>query len=415
MNAFGYRAGELQAESVSVRELAERYGTPLYVYSRGHFTAQYKALTKALKAVKPLLCYSVKANSNGAVIRAFAKLGSGFDIVSGGELFRVRQAGVDPSKIVYAGVGKTLPEIEYALREGILFFTVESEPEAALISGAAKRLGVKGRVAFRVNPGVDPKTHTYISTGKKENKFGLDPERVRNACEAAARLPNIEIAGLHMHIGSQILSADPFAEALKTVAGLAAELKGRYPAFRYLDIGGGIGIQYKPGQEPLEPGQYAAALVPGLQKLDLAVVMEPGRFLVGNGGILVCRVQVVKESHFKKFVVIDAGMNDLIRPALYQAHHEVLPVHETAGTLFGDLVGPICESGDFLAADRELPAVQTGDLLAVLSAGAYGFSMSSSYNSRPRAAEVMVEGSRHAVVRERETWADLARGERAFS
>jgi diaminopimelate decarboxylase len=273
---------------------------------------------------------------------------------------------------------------------------------------------VKGRVAFRVNPGVDPRTHTYISTGKKENKFGLDLERVRQAYAAAARMPNLEIVGLHMHIGSQILSAEPFAEAMKVVAGLAGELKALYPSFRYMDIGGGIGIQYKPDQDALDPNAYASALVPWLQKLGLEVVMEPGRGLVGNGGILVCRVVAVKESYFKKFVVIDAGMNDLIRPALYQAHHEVVAVKETADKLFGDLVGPICESGDFLAADRELPAAKAGDLLAVMSAGAYGFSMSSTYNSRPRVAEVMVEGTRHALVRERETWPDLVRGEKPF-
>ncbi len=414
MKAFEYRSGELHAEGVPVRELAERYGTPLYVYSRGHLTAQYRALAEAMGAIKPRIAYSVKANSNGAVIRAFAEQGAGFDIVSGGELYRVRRAGVEASRVVYAGVGKTPSEIDYALREGILFFTVESEPEAALIAESAKRLGVKGRVAFRVNPGVDPKTHTYISTGKKENKFGLDLERVRHACEAAARLPNLEVVGLHLHIGSQILSADPFAEALNTVAGLARELQAKHPGFRYMDIGGGIGIQYKPGQEPLAPETYAAAVAPWLKELGLEVVVEPGRYLVGNSGILVCRVQVVKESHFKKFVVVDAGMNDLIRPALYQAHHEIQAAHETAGRLFGDLVGPICESGDFLAADRELPMVKAGDLLAVMSAGAYGFSMASTYNSRPRAAEVMVEGSRHALVRERENWPDLVRGERFF-
>jgi diaminopimelate decarboxylase len=415
VKAFGYQGNELQVEGVAVRELAERYGTPLYIYSRSHFAAQYRALADAMKAVKPLICYSVKANSNGAVLRTFADQGAGFDIVSGGELFRIRQAGGDPAKVVYAGVGKSMPEIEYALREGILFFTCESEPEAVMIAEAAKRLGVKGRIAFRVNPNVDPKTHTYISTGKKENKFGLDLERVRKAYAAAAALPSLEIVGLHTHIGSQILSAEPFAEAMGVVAGLAAELKAQYPTFRYMDIGGGIGIQYKPEQSELAMTAYAAALLPGLQKLGLQVVLEPGRCLVGNGGALVTRVVAVKDSHFKKFVVIDAGMNDLIRPALYQAHHEIQAVKQAEGKLFGDLVGPICESGDFLAADRELPACQAGDLLAVMSAGAYGFSMSSTYNSRPRLAEVMVEGTRHALVRERETWPDLIRGERPFA
>ncbi len=415
MKAFGYQGGELQAEGVPVRDLAERYGTPLYIYSRSHFISQYRALAEAMKAVKPLICYSVKANSSGAVLRTFADQGAGFDIVSGGELYRIRQAGGDPSKVVYAGVGKSMPEIEYALREGILFFTVESEPEAFMIAEAAKRLGVKGRIAFRANPGVDPKTHTYISTGKKENKFGLDLERVRKAYAAAAAHPSLEIVGLHVHIGSQILSAEPFAEAMGVVAGLAAELKALYPTFRYMDIGGGIGIQYKPEQTELAMSAYAAAVEPWLKKLGLQVVLEPGRSLVGNGGVLVTRVVAVKESYFKKFVVIDAGMNDLIRPALYQAHHEIQPVKETGGKLFGDLVGPICESGDFLAADRDLPACGPGDLLAVMSAGAYGFSMSSTYNSRPRLAEVMVEGTRHALVRERETWPDLIRGERPFA
>jgi diaminopimelate decarboxylase len=284
-----------------------------------------------------------------------------------------------------------------------------------MIAEAAKRLGVKGRIAFRANPGVDPKTHTYISTGKKENKFGLDLERVRKAYAAAAAHPSLEIVGLHVHIGSQILSAEPFAEAMGVVAGLAAELKALYPTFRYMDIGGGIGIQYKPEQTELAMSAYAAAVEPWLKKLGLQVVLEPGRSLVGNGGVLVTRVVAVKESYFKKFVVIDAGMNDLIRPALYQAHHEIQPVKETGGKLFGDLVGPICESGDFLAADRDLPACGPGDLLAVMSAGAYGFSMSSTYNSRPRLAEVMVEGTRHALVRERETWPDLIRGERPFA
>lgn len=414
VNEFSYRGGELFAEGVAVRELAERYGTPLYIYSRSHFAAQYRALAEAMAAVSPRIAYSVKANSNGAVIRSFAGQGACFDIVSGGELFRVRRAGVAADRIVYAGVGKTAAEIEYALREGILFFTVESEPEAMQIGETARRLGVRGRVAFRVNPGVDPQTHTYISTGKKENKFGLDLERVRRACEAAGRHPSLEVAGLHLHIGSQILSPAPFAEALETVSGLVRELKARHAGFRFLDIGGGIGIRYKPDQEPLAPAAYAQAVLPPLRALGLDVVLEPGRFLVGNGGLLVARVQVVKESYFKTFVVVDAGMNDLIRPSLYQAHHEVTAVHETAERLFGDLVGPICESGDFLAADRDLPAVRAGDLLAVQSAGAYGFSMASTYNSRPRAAEVMVEGARHALVREREAWPDLVRGERFF-
>lgn len=411
MNTFLYRGENLFAERVSVRSLAERYGTPLYVYSRRHLREQYRALARAMSAVKPLICYSMKANSNGAVVRTFLDEGAGLDIVSGGELFRALRAGADPSTIVFAGVGKTSDEIEYALRQGILFFTVESEAEARRISECAVRLRRRGRIAFRANPDVDPKTHKYTSTGKKENKFGLDLARVMRAYRAASRLPNIEIAGLHMHIGSQILSAQPFAAALRKVLALCAELRAAYPAFRFLDIGGGLGIAYRPGQEPLDPAVYAARLMPMLRRAGLRVVLEPGRNLVGNAGLLVCRVQYVKAGPAKTFVVADAGMNDLIRPSLYEAYHEIVPVRRTRGRLHGDLVGPICESGDFIALDRELPRVGQGDLLAVRSAGAYGFSMASNYNSRPRPAEVMVDGARSFVIRKRETREDLVRGE----
>jgi diaminopimelate decarboxylase len=411
MNAFTYINDQLHAENVPLAELAERFGTPLYVYSRGHLRAQFRGLSEAMQAVDPLICYSVKANSNGAVLQTFAAEGAGFDIVSGGELFRVIRAGGDPGKIVFAGVGKTHAEISYALESGILFFTVESEPEAERISQCASKAGVKGRIAFRINPDVDPKTHRYISTGKRENKFGLNFERTLNAYEIAATLPCIEIAGLHMHIGSQILSPQPFADAIDRVSELCATLRKRYGTFRYLDIGGGIGIQYESDQAPLEPAEYAAAVVPALQSAGLEVVMEPGRNLAGNAGVLVCRVQYVKDNPLKKFVVVDAGMNDLLRPSLYQAYHEVLPVNANDHTFTGDLVGPICESGDFIAADRELPAVKEGDLLAVNSVGAYGFAMASTYNSRPLAAEVMVEGDRDWLVRERETWDDLVRSE----
>ncbi len=412
MNAFTYRQGELFIENVPVRALAEQYGTPLYVYSRNHLRAQFQTLAQAMAPARPLICYSVKANSNGAILKTFLKEGSGFDIVSGGELFRAMQAGAPPSKIVFAGVGKTRDEIEYALKQDILFFTVESEAEALRISECAVRVGRTGRIAFRINPDVDPKTHKYISTGKKENKFGLNIERTVQAYEMAAGLPGIEIAGLHMHIGSQILTTQPFASALAKVRELCVELKTRYATFRYLDIGGGIGISYKPEQQPLSPADFAAAVLPVLNELDLSIVMEPGRNLVGNAGILVCRVQYLKPNPNKTFVVVDAGMNDLIRPSLYEAHHEVLPVRETREQVHGDLVGPICESGDFLAMDRDLPAAREGDLLAVMSAGAYGFSMSSNYNSRPRAAEIMVDGASTSVIRERETWEDLIRHER---
>lgn len=411
MNAFTYVDDQLHAENVSLAGLAERFGTPLYVYSRGHLRAQYRGLKEAMRAIDPLICFAAKANSNGAVLRTFAAEGAGFDIVSGGELFRVIRAGGDPEKIVFAGVGKTHEEITYALECGILFFTVESEPEAKRISQCAVKAGVEGRIAFRINPDVDPKTHSYISTGRKEDKFGLNIERTLNAYEMAATLPGIEITGLHIHIGSQILSPQPFADAIARVSDLCTTLRERYDTFRYLDIGGGIGIQYERNEAPLDPADYADVVVPALRETGLQIVMEPGRSLAGNAGVLVCRVQYVKDNPLKKFVVVDAGMNDLLRPALYQAYHDVLPVTANAHTFTGDLVGPICESGDFIATDRELPAVTEGDLLAVKSVGAYGFAMASTYNSRPLPAEVMVEGDRDWLVRERETWDDLVRSE----
>ena len=411
MQAFTYKSGKLFAEGVSVEELARRYGTPLYVYSQAHLKERYQAIASAMAEVKPLICYSVKANSNAAIIKTLAEAGAGFDIVSGGELFRVLRAGAKANTIVFAGVGKTREEIEYALTEQIAFFTCESEPEALRISECAKRLGVTGRIAFRVNPDVDPKTHKYISTGKKENKFGLDFERTMQAYTMAAALPHIEIAGLHMHIGSQLLDAAPFGEALAKVADFCRQLKAKYPTFKYLDIGGGLGINYKPDQQAMDPKAFAAIMVPTLKELGLQVVMEPGRSIVGNAGILVTRVQYVKQSHFKTFIVVDAAMNDLIRPSLYQAYHEILAVNATDKTVTGDLVGPICESGDFLAQDRELPDVKDRDLVVALSAGAYGFSMSSNYNSRPRAAEIMVNGDQATQIRQRETWEDLIRGE----
>jgi diaminopimelate decarboxylase len=411
MNAFTYKNGWLCVENVRVEVLADKYGTPLYVYSQGHLRAQYRALAAALRAVKPLICYSVKVNTNAAVINTFARLGAGADVVSGGELFRALRAGVPASKIVFAGVGKTVADIEYALRQNILFFTVESEPELKRISECARRLRKKARIALRVNPDVDPKTHKYISTGKKENKFGLDLGRAEKAYALAAHLAGIEIVGLHMHIGSQILSPAPHAEALRKVERLCREMKARCPSFRYLDIGGGLGISYKPSQSALDPKHFAEIVLPVLKRLKLSVVMEPGRFLAGNAGMLATRVQYVKNGPSKRFVIVDAGMNDLIRPPLYQAHHEVLPVEKKHGTFKADVVGPICESGDFFALERTLPNVKADDLLAVMSAGAYSFAMASNYNSRGRAAEIIVSGRAAKLIRRRETWEDLVRGE----
>lgn len=403
MDAFTYRNDELYAEGVSLRELAEQHGTPLYVYSRTHLREQFRRLAGAMAAVKPLICFSVKANSNGSVIRTLLDEGAGLDIVSGGELHRALRVGADPQRIVFAGVGKTADEIRQAIAADILFFTVESEPEARRISACAQAVGRVARIAFRINPDVDPQTHRYISTGKKENKFGLDVERTLRAYELAAALPNIEIAGLHMHIGSQILTPQPFHDAVSKMRAFCTTLKTRYPTFRYWDIGGGLGIRYKPEDQALDPLLYAERVVPLLRDLGLQIVMEPGRYLCGNAGVLVCQVQVIKDNPLKTFVVVDAAMNDLIRPALYQAYHEVLPVRKGTARVHGDLVGPICESGDFLAADRDLPAVDEGDLLAVQSAGAYGFAMASTYNSRPLPAEIMVENDRAWIVGARGT------------
>ncbi len=411
MEAFSYSRGKLMVEGVSMEALAEKYGTPLYVYSQGFLQAQYEALSGAMKAFDPLICFSVKTNTNASVIHTFAERGAGVDVVSGGELFRARRAGVPADKIVFAGVGKTLEEIEYALREDILFFTVESEPELERIAACARKAKKKARIALRVNPDVDPRTHKYISTGKKENKFGLDLVRVEKDYAGAAKQTSLEIAGLHMHIGSQILSPEPFAEALERLQALCLRLKKEYATFRFLDIGGGLGIRYKPEQKPMSPKTFAATVAPYLKKIGLSLVMEPGRFLVGNAGLLVGRVQYVKEGPSKKFLITDVGMNDLIRPALYQAHHEILAVQQTDKRILGDVVGPICESGDFVAADRLLPLVKEGGLLAIQSAGAYGFAMSSNYNSRPRAAEVLVSGRKSALIRRRETWKDLVSGE----
>ena len=412
MNAFTYKRGQLFAEGVAVSELAERFGTPLFIYSRTHIQQQYRTLVRALRELKPLVCYSVKVNTSAAVIGTLAAEGSGADVVSGGELYRARAAGIPADRIAFAGVGKTESEIAYALKEGILFFTVESEQELDRISAVAKRLRRTARVALRVNPDVDPKTHKFISTGKKENKFGMDIGRALHNYALAARLPNLEIAGLHMHIGSQILDAKPFAQAARKVATVVRELKQLYPTFRYLDIGGGLGIQYKPAQVPLDPAVFAQAVVPVLKPLGVQIVMEPGRNLVGNAGILAVRVQYVKQGPSKKFIIVDGAMNDLIRPPLYDAHHEVFAVRRTARRTLGDVVGPICESADYFALDRQLPDVKQGDLLAVLSAGAYSMSMSSNYNSRPRAAEVMVQGRRVEVVRPRQTIEEVVAGER---
>lgn len=407
MNAFPILRGEMHCESVSLRTLARRFGTPLYVYSRGHIVNQHRALARALRPVDHLLCYAVKANSNLAVLRVLAKEGSGFDIVSGGELYRVVTAGGDPRRCVFSGVGKTREEIEYALGLGIYCFNVESESELKLIDAVARRQGRRAPIALRVNPGVDPETHQYISTGKHESKFGISIKTAEAIYRQAYRMRGIEVRGAQMHIGSQITKATPFELAVRKMMPLVQEL----PDIQSFDIGGGLGIRYR-NETPPTAKQYAAAVLPQVEKLALRIVTEHGRFVVGNAGVLLTRVLNVKRTPVKNFVVTDAAMNDLIRPSLYGSYHEIVPVERNdRRRLKVDVVGPVCESGDFLAQDRLLPEMREGELLAVMSAGAYGMTMASNYNSRPRAAEVLVSGRRVELARRRETLKDLVRGE----
>ena len=428
MHAFHYHNGRLHCEEADLVQVAGQHGTPLYVYSAGTITDHYRRLDAALAPLDHLICYAVKANSNRAILRLLRDEGAGFDIVSGGELYRVIAAGGDPTLCTFAGVGKSREEIEYALEERVFCFNVESEAELDYINRIAAGKGVRAPIALRVNPDVDASTHKYVSTGKSENKFGIGLERIGAVYEAAAAMSNIHIRGVQMHIGSQITAAQPFAEAIAKITPTVLDLKQRY-AIEFVSIGGGMGIVYQSSfasgepdwwraheatAHPLTIDEYAAAIVPPLRALDLRILLEPGRFLVGNAGVLLTRVRYLKQAEQKKFVIVDAGMNDLIRPALYQSYHEIVPVQEpTKRTRESvDVVGPVCESGDFFAQDRELPEMREGELAAIMSAGAYGFVMASTYNSRPLPAEVLVRGDRFELVRERQTYADLVRGER---
>ncbi|MCX7818423.1 MAG: diaminopimelate decarboxylase [Kiritimatiellae bacterium] len=410
---IAWRDGELWIEEVPAARLAADHGTPLYVYSRHYIEQQYRRLQQALAEVEPRIHFALKSNGNLAIVRILARLGAGADIVSGGELERARRAGVPPAAIVFAGVGKTVAEIRAALCADIGGFTVESEPELKRISDCAIALGRTARIAIRVNPDVDPDTHVYTTTGRRETKFGVDLERAARAFEIAATLPGLEIAGLHMHLGSPLADERPYAEALDKVAPLCRRLAARFSTFRTLDLGGGFGIPYRPRQPEFPLEAFAAAIVPRIRSLGLSLAIEPGRFLTGNAGVLLTTVQYVKDNPLRKFVIVDAGMNDLIRPPLYSAWHDIRPVRPRAGPrIHADVVGPVCESGDFLGKDRHLPPIEEGDLLAVMSAGAYGMTMASNYNGRGRPAEVLVDGARTAVIRERETTEDLVRGER---
>ncbi len=411
MHHFQHRNGELFAEDVPLREIAERVGTPCYVYSLATLRRHYEVFDQAFSAMPHIVCYSVKANSNLAVLRNFARQGSGFDIVSGGELYRALKAGADPQKIVFSGVGKTNEEIAAALKAGILMFNVESPAELDAINEVAGQIGRRARIALRVNPDVDPQTHPYISTGLKQSKFGIAIQRALDEYRRAGRMPNIEVVGVDCHIGSQLTSISPFVDALERVSTLLRDLEAEGFSIRYLDVGGGLGIPYDDETPPL-PAEYGAAIASHLKHFKGTLLLEPGRVIVGNAGILLTRVLYLKQSDEKKFVVVDGAMNDLIRPALYGSFQAIQPACPRPGQrTVVDVVGPICESGDFFARDRELEPVERGDLLAVMSAGAYGFVMASNYNTRPRPAEVLVTGDRFDVIRQRETLDDLVRGE----
>jgi diaminopimelate decarboxylase len=457
MHLFHYRDGHLYCEDVDLAGVARECGTPTYVYSVGTILDHYTRLDAALAALNHLICYAVKANSNRAVLNLLVRAGAGFDIVSGGELFRVLAAGGDPAKCTFAGVGKSCDEIEYALDQGVYSFNVESESELESIERIARAKKMRAPIALRVNPDVDPHTHQYISTGSQENKFGIALDQVRAVYERAAAMSNIEIVGVQMHIGSQITEAKPFASAIEKVAPLVRDLKSKY-AIKFFSIGGGMGIIYRRALEsgsgkwwrdhgPACAGSafsvrdYADAIVPPLRDVGIRILVEPGRFLIGNAGVLLTRVRYLKQTGSKKFAIVDAGMNDLIRPALYQSYHEIVPVIKP-GTLTPtlslegrggreapgegesgslrhsknksgkiDIVGPVCESGDFFALDREMPEMHEGDLLAIMSAGAYGFVMASNYNSRPLPAEALVRGDKFTLIRKRQTWDDLVRGD----
>jgi diaminopimelate decarboxylase len=408
MDPFIYRDGVLHAEQVAVPALATRFGTPLYVYSRAALEENFRAFDSAFGQHPHQVCFAVKANSNLAVLNVLARLGAGFDIVSAGELERVLAAGGDPAKIVFSGLGKQEAEIRRALEVDIACFNVESEPELERINAVASALGVPARVSLRVNPDVDAQTHPYISTGLKENKFGIDIARAREIYQRAAGMTYIEVAGVDCHIGSQLTSVTPFLDALDRVLALVDELATDGIPIRHLDLGGGLGVRYR-NETPPSPADYIRAVLGRLGERRLSVWMEPGRAICANAGLFVTRVEFLKDNGHKHFAVVDGAMNDLIRPALYGAWQEIVPVVQPAADVTAvtcDVVGPVCETGDFLGKDREL-AVRPGELLAVRSAGAYGFVMSSNYNTRPRAAEVMVDGGSASVVRRRETLADL--------
>jgi diaminopimelate decarboxylase len=412
MHHFQYKGDELYAEDVAIKDIVASVGSPVYIYSQATLERHFKAMDSAFASTPHTICYSVKANSNLAVLKTFINLGGGVDIVSGGELFRALTAGVDPKKVVYSGVGKRDDEIAYALESGILLFNVESEQELDRINQVAGRIGKKAGIAIRVNPDVDPETHPYITTGLKKAKFGINIERALAQYARAKEMTNLDILGIDCHIGSQLTKVSPFVDAIKKLKRLLTGVKDLGIDMKYLDLGGGLGIQYNDEEPPL-PADYGSSILAETKDLGLHLLFEPGRNLVGNAGILVGTCLYTKKGEEKNFVIVDAGMNDLARPALYGSFHGVTPVKKDQdGVIEGDIVGPICESGDFLVKDREFPNFRQGDQIAFLSAGAYGFTMSSNYNSRPRVPEIMVKGDKFEIIRSRETLEDLIKGER---
>ena len=413
---FAFRNGEVVCEEVSLAQIADEYGTPAYVYSKRGILSRFRAYEDALSGIPHRVCYAVKANSNLAVLALLAREGAGFDIVSEGELYRVLAAGGDPKTVVFSGVGKTESAIQYAVETGIHSFNCESEAEIELIARIAVSLGQSASIALRVNPDVDAMTHPYISTGLREHKFGIDISAAEEIYKRASQLPGIVVEGVSCHIGSQLLDVAPLLEAAGKMIDLVEKLRSQGIAIRYLDLGGGLGVSYQRKEAAVSPCVFVEKLREKLSRLNITLMLEPGRSIVAEAGILLTRVLLVKESGRKKFVIVDAGMNDLIRPALYQAHHEIVPVKKSGEEppIHADIVGPVCETGDFFARARQIPSVAAGDLLAILTAGAYGFVLASNYNSRPRPCELLVDGSRVQVIRRRESLDELIRGESAL-
>ena len=412
MNYFQYRDQALFCEEIPVEQIAREVGTPFYLYSHRTLRHHFRVFDSAFEEIPHIVCFSAKSNPNTSILHLFAREGGGIDIVSGGELYRALKAGVDPGKVVYSGVGKRDDEIDYALKTGILMFNVESVQELESINRRAEMMGVRAGVGLRVNPDIDPQTHPHISTGLKENKFGIDIEAAITAYRNADALKHLDIKGVSCHIGSQVTKVSPFIDALKRLKELIRQLRSEGISVRYLDLGGGLGITYD-RETPPQPSEYARAIIDASRDLDCTFIFEPGRVIVGNAGILVTRVLYTKENEGKRFLIVDAGMNDLIRPSLYGSYHQILPVIQRyRKEIVADVVGPICESGDFLAKERRIPAPDRGEILAVMSAGAYGFAMSSNYNSRPRVPEILVRDDCWDVIRQRESYEDLIHGEK---